>query len=83
MELVFARSAFRQFQKLERSAQKRINRKLYFYLSQKNPLKFAELLKDSRFGDFRFRVGDYGVLFDIKGNTIIVLKVGHRKDIYK
>ncbi len=81
--MVFARSAFRQFQKLEHSAQKRINRKLYFYLSQKNPLKFAEPLKDSRYGDFRFRIGDYRVLFDIKGDTIIVLKVGHRRDIYR
>jgi len=83
MRLVFTRSAFHQFQKLDRSAQERINEKLRFYISQQNPLKFAEPLKDPRFGNWRFRIGNYRVLFDAEGNTIIVLNVGHRKDIYK
>ena len=83
MKLIFARSAFRQFQKLDRAVQKRIDEKLCFYISQKNPLQFAESLRDSRFGHWRFRIGDYRVLFDIENDKIIVLKVGHRKYIYK
>jgi len=83
MRLVFTRSAFHQFQKLEHGVQKRIDEKLRFYISQQNPLKFAEPLKDPRFGNWRFRIGNYRVLFDAEGNTIIVLNVGHRKDIYK
>jgi len=31
---------------------------------------------------FRMRVGDYRVIFDIIRDTIIVLKVGPRKNIY-
>lgn len=31
---------------------------------------------------FRLRVGDYRVIFDIEGNRISILKVGHRRDIY-
>ncbi|NCS90056.1 MAG: hypothetical protein COZ25_02665 [Ignavibacteria bacterium CG_4_10_14_3_um_filter_37_18] len=34
-------------------------------------------------GTFRFRIGDYRAIVDIEENKIIVLKVGHRKDIYK
>lgn len=83
MKLIFARSAFRQFQKLEYAVQKRIDEKLNFYISQKNPLQFAEPLQDSRFGNWRFRIGNYRVLFDVENDKIIVLKVGHRKDIYK
>ncbi|MBT9169658.1 MAG: hypothetical protein DDT19_03021 [Syntrophomonadaceae bacterium] len=83
MRIIFTRLAFRQFQKLERSAQKRINEKLRFYLSQPNPLKFAEPIRDPQFGGWKFRIGDYRVLFDIEGDKIIVLKIGHRKDIYK
>ena len=83
MKLIFTYSASRQFQKLKRSIQKRINEKLRFYISQANILRFAEPLKDSRFGDWRFRIGDYRVLFDIKDSSIIVLKIGHRRDIYK
>jgi len=83
MRLVFTRSAFHQFQKLDRSVQKKIDEKLRFYISQQNPLKFAESLKDPRFGNWRFRIGNYRVLFDMEDNTIIILNVGHRKDIYK
>jgi len=59
MKLIFARSAFRQFQKLDRSVQKRIDEKLRFYISQKNPFQFAEPLKDTRLGHCTFRIGDY------------------------
>ena len=83
MKIIFTRSAFRQFQKLDRTIQKRIDEKLRFYLSHKNPLKFAEPLKDFRFGSWRFRIGDYRILFDVEKDIIIVLKVGHRKEIYK
>jgi len=31
---------------------------------------------------FRLRVGDYRVIFDIIRDAIIILKVGHRKNIY-
>jgi len=83
MKLVFTKSAFRQFQKLDRKIQKRIHEKLLFYLSYRNPLQFAEPIKDSRFGNWRFRIGNYRVLFDVENDKIIVLKVGHRKDVYK
>ena len=32
---------------------------------------------------FRLRVGDYRILFDIIRDAIIVLKIGHRKNIYE
>jgi mRNA interferase RelE/StbE len=34
--------------------------------------------------DYRLRVGDYRVLFDVDSSdmTINILKIGHRKDIY-
>jgi mRNA interferase RelE/StbE len=31
---------------------------------------------------FRLRVGDYRVIFDIIRDAIIILNVGHRKNIY-
>jgi len=40
-------------------------------------------LTDDRLGSYRFRIGDYRVIFDIEGDEIVVLRVGHRKDIYK
>ena len=83
MKLVFSKSAFRQFGKLDRASQKRIHEKLRFYVFQENPFEFAEPISDSRFGDWRFRIGEYRALFDFKEDTIIILKIGHRRDVYK
>jgi len=79
----FKVKAAKELEKLPLQIRKRILKKLKFYSLQKNPLKFAEKLKDQRFGEYRFRIGDYRILFDIKNQKIIILKVGHRKDIYK
>ena len=32
---------------------------------------------------FRLRMGDYRILFDVVGDTIMVQKVGNRKDVYE
>jgi len=31
---------------------------------------------------YRLRVGDYRVIFEMVGNSVVVLKVGHRGKIY-
>lgn len=31
---------------------------------------------------FRYRIGDYRILFDVEDDTIIVVNVKHRKDAY-
>ena len=79
----FKVKAAKEVEKLSPQIRKRILKKLKFYSSQKNPLKFAERLRDRSFGEFRFRIGDYRILFDVKDRKIIILKVGHRKDIYR
>lgn len=83
METHFSHSAFRELHKLPKPLQERIINKLEFYLSQKKPLEFAEKLTDRQDGSWRFRVGEYRIVFDVAGGTIEVLRVGHRKDIYK
>jgi len=82
MKLIFSEIAFRQLSKLAPDIQNKINNKLDFYLSQKNPLNFADKLNDYEFGEWRFRIGDYRVIFDVDMDKIIILKIGHRKDIY-
>lgn len=83
MTLVFSVAAFRQLSRLDKNVQQRIVKKLNFYCSQEDPLNYAEKLVDSRFGQWRFRIGDYRVLFDVANDEITVLAVGHRKEIYR
>ena len=41
-------------------------------------------LKSHPLADYRLRVGDYRVLFDVDWDNrkIYILKIGHRKDVY-
>ena len=83
MALRFTNAASRQLSRLERSTQDRILEKLEFYCAQESPLKYAEKLTDSRFGERRFRIGEYRMLFDVTPDEIVILAVGHRRDIYR
>ena len=80
-EFVYTRRADRDIQKLDELTKKRIGKTLLRY--GEDPLKYAERLTDSKMGDYRFRIGDYRVIFDMDRENIIVLRVGHRKQIYK
>jgi len=83
MMIVFSKSAFVQLSKFEKAMQARIINKLEFYGLQSNPLEFAEKLSGSQFGDYRFRIGEFRVLFDINKEIITILKIGHRREVYK
>lgn len=79
----FTSEATRDFKKLTPEIQKRIVKKLDHFVSSGIPLKFAERLVDYEIGEYRFRIGDYRVIFDMEEETIVVLTLGHRKNIYK
>lgn len=81
-QIIWSESASKELKKLDRTVANRIYKKVS-QLSE-NPYHF-EVTK--MIGDpyFRLRVGDYRVIFDIQNEVlrILVLKVGHRKNVYK
>lgn len=82
MEIFYTHKAAKQFKNLPRSIQKRIVEKMRFYAKQKDPLKFSKPLIDYREGEYRFRIGEYRLIFDVKNNTIYILKIDKRDKIY-
>jgi len=78
--LVYTNRAVKDIKGLDSATKERIGKTLLRY--QEDPLQHAERLTDSKLGDYRFRIGDYRVIFDIEGNEIVVLRVGHRREIY-
>ena len=79
-ELVFSDKALKQLKKLDRPIQKRII--LALEKIRDKPGHYLTKLVGST--SHRLRVGDYQVIVDIHENELIVLvvKVGHRKNIY-
>jgi mRNA interferase RelE/StbE len=78
--LVYAQRAIRDIRDLEPVIKLRIGKKLLTY--KQDPLKYAEKISDPKLGSYRFRIGDYSVVFDLEGKDIVILRVGHRRDIY-
>jgi mRNA interferase RelE/StbE len=71
--------AARSLRKLQHSAGKRIRESME--VLERAP-ETGEQLRPSRFS--KLRVGDYRVIYEIdrKSNHVIVLYVGHRKNVY-
>ncbi len=47
------------------------------------PQNFGVRLRKTLKNYWKLRVGDYRVIFKITGKKILVLKIGHRKEVYE
>ena len=78
-QIEFKPRAIRDLKGIDKSHARRITEKV-------------RLMRDDLAGDvkrlttttpeFRLRIGDYRVLFEIEGNKVVVYRVRHRKDAY-
>jgi len=80
-KLIYTQRAERDLAKLDTKTKERIGRTLLRF--QEEPLKYAEKLSDPILGSYRFRIGDYRIICDIEENEVVVLRAGHRKEIYR
>ena len=80
-KILFTHRSLKDLEVIDKSTQKRIAAKLKEYAEE--PLKYSKKLINTNLGSFRFRIGDYRVVFDIEEENIVILRIGHRKNIYK
>ena len=80
-KLVYTNRSSRDIRRLDEDVKRKIEKSLKRY--QEEHLKYASKLTDPALGTYRFKIGDYRVIFDIEGEEIVVLRAGHRKDIYR
>jgi len=83
MRYFLTSSAVQSLKKLSIADRKRIFEKLDFFFDSDNPLSFAKHLHESELGSYRFRVGDFRIIFDVRNGVADILIIGNRKDIYK
>ena len=79
--IIYVRSVKKDVAKLDSVTRKRIKKKIESFLN--NPLKYASKLVSPALGTYRWRIGNYRVVFDLERKQIIVLKIKHRKEIYR
>ena len=80
-ELVYSPTALKALEKLEKNIQERIVSTLERLRIRPESCDIKRLVG---MPGYRFRVGDYRIIFDIDKNElkILVLKIGHRKNVY-
>lgn len=85
-KVVFSKDALKQLKKLDRSVAALIVGWIRKNLENcSDPRAHGKGLTANRSGQWRYRVGDYRILANINDAeiTILVISVGHRRDIYE
>lgn len=83
--LGFSKKADKQLSKLNPGVSKVIVSWLLKHLDGcEDPRRFGKPLKGDKSGIWRYRIGDYRVLCDIRDDELLVLaiEVGHRRSVY-
>jgi mRNA interferase RelE/StbE len=80
-QIIWSESAANELKKLDRAISKRI----YIKVSKLVENPYHNVIKMAEDPYFRLPAGDYRVIFDIQNDRlrILIVKVGHRKNIYK
>jgi mRNA interferase RelE/StbE len=78
--------AQQQLDKLDRTTARRISKVLYERVGRlDDPRQIGEPLQGTLIGLWRYRVGDYRIIctFEHERLVVLVLRIGHRSDVYK
>jgi mRNA interferase RelE/StbE len=86
-KIELSQEADRQLDKLDPQVARRILKFLHQRVAQlDNPRSIGEALHGAKLGEFwKYRVGDYRLICSIEDKLvlILVLRVGHRREVYE
>jgi mRNA interferase RelE/StbE len=73
--------------KMGKDDARRVVSKIKFYAEQENPIRNAKKLEPPFANLYRFRVGEYRVIFEIekhgKARVLFILHIKHRREAYE
>jgi len=85
-DVEFSEQAKKQFKKLDRYTQQMLDKYIENHLEgTDNPRRYGKALKGTLQGLWRYEAGKYRLVCQIQDGRlkILVVKVGHRKEIYR
>ncbi|GIK44041.1 MAG: translation repressor RelE [Chloroflexota bacterium] len=82
--VLYVRSAKRELDKLPRDIAAKIAEAVVHLKDDPRPIGSIKL-KGTSVGDYRLRVGDYRVIYDVddEAKAVIVVRVQHRREVYR
>nr|VFK38292.1 MAG: mRNA interferase RelE/StbE [Candidatus Kentron sp. SD]VFK44222.1 MAG: mRNA interferase RelE/StbE [Candidatus Kentron sp. SD]VFK78927.1 MAG: mRNA interferase RelE/StbE [Candidatus Kentron sp. SD] len=81
MKLIYTERAAKDIRRLPPDIKRRLGTTLARY--RDFPYLYARKLNNPHLGNYRFRMGSYRIMFDIEDDAMVILRVGHRRDIYR
>lgn len=85
--VVYVKSAEKKLYSLEKHTAERIAKKIEYYSNTNDPLSEAKSLSGNMKGFYRYRVGDFRIIFSVDSEGTIriltILDIAHRKDVYR
>ena len=85
-KIEFKKDAEKELGRIDRQQAKRILRYLYERIAtEKDPRRFGDGLKSNLAGLWKYRIGNYRVICEIQDTaiTVLVVRIGHRREIYR
>lgn len=86
-KVLYTKEALSDLGKLGSATAERITRKIDFFIHQMDPFSYAKPLKGLLRERYRFRVGDYRIIFRVEKNgsitILLILRIQHRREIYR
>lgn len=79
--IVFKKSVSRDLRRLDKAEVDQVLTRLASELPRS--ADSCPELKGKFAGLHKFRVGDYRVIFTIIGDSVLVTRIGHRRDVYR
>lgn len=82
----FDNRARKELRKLDHESQSRILSWLREQIAvEEDPRRFGKAIKGRIKGLWRYRIGDYRIICQIKDDVVrvLVVRIGHRRDIYR
>ncbi len=81
--IIYAKSVAKDLRKIPDSSLPKIRQRIEDLREFPN-IPQIKHLKNHSVADYRLRIGNYRVLFDVdwEKSEIVILKIGHRKDVY-
>ena len=80
-KIAFKKSVSRDLKRIDKSQAKKILDRIETELPEVAPS--CPELKGKFSGLRKVRIGDYRVIFSIINDTVLIMRIGHRKEVYR
>lgn len=82
-KVVFTKEAYKDIEKVDATVKRQLYKKLLYFKILDDIKIVAKKLHNQNTGEYRLRVGNFRIIFDLDKHTMVILRFQHRKDVYR